>query len=88
MDGDLWLWDPRSGKALGGPLKGHKKWITSLAWEPAHLAAPCRRVVSASKDAGVRVWDTQSKKCTLVLAQHSLAVSCVKWGGDGLIYSR
>jgi len=31
------LWDPKTGKPIGEPLKGHSKWITSLAWEPIHL---------------------------------------------------
>ena len=31
------LWDPKTGKPIGEPLKGHSKWVTSLAWEPVHL---------------------------------------------------
>lgn len=31
------LWDPKTGKAIGDALRGHSKWITSLAWEPVHL---------------------------------------------------
>ena len=34
---------------------GHTKWITSIAWEPAHRQLPCRRFVSGSKDATVKV---------------------------------
>jgi WD40 repeat protein len=33
----LRLWDPKTGKPIGDPLKGHSKWVTSLAWEPIHL---------------------------------------------------
>lgn len=33
------LWDPKTGKAIGDALRGHQKWITSLAWEPVHLYA-------------------------------------------------
>ena len=33
----LRLWDPKTGKPIGEPLKGHSKWVTSLAWEPIHL---------------------------------------------------
>ena len=36
-DGHVRLWDPKSGKPLGDALKGHTKWVTSLAWEPIHL---------------------------------------------------
>jgi len=31
------LWEPKTGKPIGEPLKGHSKWVTSLAWEPIHL---------------------------------------------------
>ncbi len=34
---------------------GHTKWITAVAWEPAHMALPCRRFVSGSKDTTVKV---------------------------------
>jgi len=54
MDGQVWLWDPSSGEALGQCL-GHKKWITSLAWEPAHRAYPCTRFCTGSKDCMVKV---------------------------------
>uniref|UniRef100_A0A0C9QVM9 TSA: Wollemia nobilis Ref_Wollemi_Transcript_5414_2075 transcribed RNA sequence n=1 Tax=Wollemia nobilis TaxID=56998 RepID=A0A0C9QVM9_9CONI len=86
-DGDLRLWDPETGKASGTPLNGHKKWITGLAWEPVHLQAPCRRFASSSKDGDVRIWDTSLRRCVMSLTGHTLAVTCVKWGGDGMIYS-
>jgi hypothetical protein len=34
------LWEPKTGKPIGDALKGHSKWVTSLAWEPIHLCAP------------------------------------------------
>lgn len=37
MDITVRLWDPKTGKAVGEPMRGHSKWITSLAWEPIHL---------------------------------------------------
>ncbi|GBG84316.1 hypothetical protein CBR_g38286 [Chara braunii] len=87
MDGDLRLWNPKLGIAVGGPLKGHKKWITSIAWEPAHIQVPCRRFVSGSKDGDVRIWDTAVRKCMVTMTGHTLAVTCVKWCGEGLIIS-
>ena len=36
-DGHVRLWDPKTGKPLGDAMKGHSKWVTSLAWEPVHL---------------------------------------------------
>ncbi|EXB37371.1 Notchless-like protein [Morus notabilis] len=85
--GELQCWDPQTGKALGNPLNGHKKYITGISWEPVHLGAPCRRFVSASKDGDARIWDITLKKCVICLSGHTLAVTCVKWGGDGMIYT-
>jgi WD40 repeat protein len=67
-------------------IQGHKKWITGISWEPVHLNAPCRRFVSASKDGDARIWDVSLKKF-IILSGHTLAVTCVKWGGDGVIYT-
>lgn len=38
-------------------VQGHTKWVTSVAWEPAHRALPARRFVSGSQDKSLRVWD-------------------------------
>ncbi|GAU34431.1 hypothetical protein TSUD_393840 [Trifolium subterraneum] len=81
--GELICWDPQTGKQTGNALTDHKKWITSISWEPVHLNAPCRRFVSASKDGDARIWDVSLKK-NIVLSGHTLAVTCVKWGGDGV----
>ncbi|KAB2017659.1 hypothetical protein ES319_D08G177700v1 [Gossypium barbadense] len=85
--GELQCWDPQTGKPAGNPLTGHKKWITGISWEPVHLNAPCRRFVSVSKDGDARIWDISLKKCVICLSGHTLAVTCVKWGGDGVIYT-
>lgn len=37
MDNELYLWDPQTGKTVGKPFKGHKKWVTCISWEPFHL---------------------------------------------------
>jgi ribosome assembly protein 4 len=37
MDNTVRLWDPKTGKQNGDGMRGHSKWITSLAWEPIHL---------------------------------------------------
>ncbi|KAK8925982.1 hypothetical protein KSP39_PZI018655 [Platanthera zijinensis] len=85
--GELLLWDPQTGKQSGNPFIGHKKWITGISWEPVHLQAPCRRFVSSSKDGDARIWDISSRRCIISLTGHTLAVTCVKWGGDGVIYT-
>jgi len=66
---------------------GHTKWVTSVAWEPAHVALPCRRLASGSRDNSVRVWDAQTRRCLFSMGSHTKAVSCVRWTGDGHIIS-
>lgn len=47
----------------------------------------CRLLASASKDSTVRVWDTILSKAVLVLSGHTHGVTCVQWGGEGLLYT-
>ncbi|PWY94950.1 hypothetical protein BO94DRAFT_562671 [Aspergillus sclerotioniger CBS 115572] len=88
MDNTVRVWDAKKGTPLGAPMKGHAKWITSLAWEPYHLQQPGRpRLASASKDSTVRIWDVVSKRIDIVLTGHKGSVTCVRWGGTGNIYT-
>ena len=88
MDGEVRLWQPARGATQSvALLKGHKKGVTSLAWEPAHLALPCRRLASGGRDNVVKIWDASLKRCTITLSSHTHVVSAIKWGGDGLLYS-
>ncbi|EGP86228.1 unnamed protein product [Zymoseptoria tritici ST99CH_1A5] len=88
MDSTVRLWDPTTGSPLGGPLKGHTKWITSLSWEPYHMRELARpRFASASKDFTIRIWDAVNRNTDMSLTGHKECVTCVKWGGAGLIYS-
>ncbi|KAF8950054.1 Notchless protein 1 [Entomortierella lignicola] len=86
MDGLVIIWEPKTGKQHAA-LKGHSKWVSALAWEPLHLNASCRRIASSSADNTVRVWDVVKKQVEFSMAQHTAPVMCVKWAGDGLIYS-
>ncbi|KAJ0038289.1 hypothetical protein Pint_23960 [Pistacia integerrima] len=61
--------------------------LTGISWEPIHLNSPSRRFVSSSKDGDARIWDITLRKCVICLSGHTLAVTCVKWGGDGVIYT-
>jgi ribosome assembly protein 4 len=47
----------------------------------------CHRLASASKDKTVRIWDTIHRRTIYTLAGHTAAVTCVRWGGNGLIYT-
>lgn len=68
-------------------LKGHAKWITSLAWEPIHLNPTQPRLASSSKDGTVRVWDMARRVCQFSLGGHTASVNVVRWGGRGLLYT-
>mmetsp|Transcript_23022 Transcript_23022/g.33685 ORF Transcript_23022/g.33685 Transcript_23022/m.33685 type:complete len:506 (-) Transcript_23022:14-1531(-) len=85
--GEIHMWDPRTGKALGQPLKGHKKWVTSLSFEPLHCDPTCTRMASASKDGTVRIWNTTNGRCETIISGHADSVESVKWGGSGFIYT-
>ena len=71
----------------GRMLRGHTKWVTSLAWEPVHRNAQSPRLASSSKDGTVRVWNVASRGIDFVLGGHSASVNAVRWGGDGAIYT-
>lgn len=89
MDKSVRLWDPETGKALlgGKALTGHAKWVTNIAWEPYHLWKDgLPRLVSSSKDGTARIWHCNGK-LEHVLSGHKSSVSCVRWGGTGLIYT-
>lgn len=68
-------------------MAGHKMWVTSLCWEPYHSNPDCQNLVSASKDCSIRIWDTKRSQTCHILSGHTKSVTCVKWGGSGLIYS-
>ncbi|KAH7717483.1 notchless protein [Aphelenchoides avenae] len=81
------LWDAENGAQIGKKLTGHKQWITSLAWNPAHQDPSCRLLASAGKDATIRIWDTVKGLTIRTLSGHTASVTCIRWGGCGLIYS-
>ncbi|GLD94413.1 hypothetical protein PINS_up003024 [Pythium insidiosum] len=85
--GEIRLWDPATGKQVGQPLKGHKQWINSLCWEPMHRDASCERFASASKDGTIKVWNARTGRQLASLSGHTDSVECIKWGGEGLLYS-
>ncbi|OMJ25825.1 Notchless protein-like protein, partial [Smittium culicis] len=45
------------------------------------------RLASSSKDGTVRVWDTTLRTCLFSVGGHTSAVTCVCWGGDGILYT-
>ncbi|EDW13082.2 protein Notchless [Drosophila mojavensis] len=85
--GKIIIWDPETGQQVGRTLSGHKKHINCLSWEPYHKNPECRKLASASSDGDCRIWDTKLGQCLLNIAGHTNAVTAVRWGGAGLIYT-
>ena len=54
--GDICIWDPKSGTQVGRILTGHKKYISSLAWQPLHCSKNNSILLaSGSKDNTIKV---------------------------------
>eukprot|EP00493_Phyllostaurus_siculus_P026015 UN26360 len=83
--GMLMLWNPKTGKQTW-KKQAHKKWITGISWEPAHRNWRCNRLVTASKDGMLKIWNISSRT-SQSLSGHENTVQCVRWGGEGFIYS-
>ncbi|KAL7995948.1 putative guanine nucleotide-binding protein, beta subunit [Plasmopara halstedii] len=86
-NGEIRLWDPLTGKQVGQSIKGHKQWVNSLTWEPMHRNAACEHFASSSKDGSIKVWNARTGRCVASLSGHTDSVECIKWGGQGLLYS-
>eukprot|EP00796_Vickermania_ingenoplastis_P003894 gene3894-2763_t len=64
----------------------HKGYVSHTCWEPMHMNAACERFVTASKDSTMKVWHAVNG-LLFSLTGHVGGVTCVKWGGEGFIYS-
>ena len=63
-------------------LNGHTKFVTSLVWEPLHLRENANRLISASKDFTIRMWNTDSGTCERSFGNHTKCVTKVLWTGN------
>lgn len=85
-DGRLALWSVAEPAFPLKVIEAHRKWVNAIAWEPYHVA-DTPRLASASKDGTIRLWERVTGRSAGTLCGHTDSVSCLRWGGDGLIYS-
>lgn len=79
------VWNLKEEGVRLATLKGHTKWITSLAWSPSHN--PNQYLCSAGKDLTIRVWTVSNSTCHKVLSGHKSCITKILWGGDNRLYS-
>ena len=87
MDNTMRVWDVHTGALVGKVYKGHTRDVRCVAWEPLHVNTQCTRVASAGKDGSVRVWHLPTRACQLILSGHTGGVTCMRWGGQGRLYT-
>lgn len=88
MDKVIYLWDAESGEQIGHPLRGHKKFVTSIAWQPMIAQkGDDKLMASSSKDMQTRIWNTRTQDCLRILSCHTGSVTKVLWGGEGMLYT-
>lgn len=85
-------WEPAhrarpSSAAAGGAGGAGAGAGSSSAGSSGGPAPVCELVASASKDKSVRVWNVRTGACQFILTGHTDSIECVKWGGEGLIYT-
>jgi ribosome assembly protein 4 len=83
MDTSVRVWDAKTGTEVAC-LQRHTKPVLSLCWEPLVSNA---RLATASKDATIKVWHVANKSVDLSLSGHKGAVTSLRWGGNGWLYS-
>ncbi|EAU80951.2 vegetative incompatibility protein HET-E-1 [Coprinopsis cinerea okayama7 len=80
-DRTICLWNPQTGEALGEPLKGHSRGVTSVAFSPDGTL-----LASGSGDQTIRLWNPQTGEALgEPLQGHSAWVTSVAFSPDGTL---
>ncbi|MFN7954083.1 MAG: proteasome accessory factor PafA2 family protein [bacterium] len=66
------------GLRIETTLGAHPELISAIAWSPTGS-----RILSASRDGSVRIWDPARRSCTAVHVSAGGAVRAVAWSPDG-----
>ncbi|KIJ57915.1 hypothetical protein HYDPIDRAFT_63737, partial [Hydnomerulius pinastri MD-312] len=78
-DGNVRIYDARSGALVLGPLEGHTELVHALAYCPDGT-----RIASCSDDCTIRIWDSVTGNMVLgPLEGHTDSVACVEYSPDG-----
>lgn len=86
-DGSIAVWTHSEYTNFKSKMfKAHNHYVSHSSWEPLHLNIGCDRFVTASKDTSLKVWSVRTG-LLFSLSGHTSGVTCVKWGGEGFIYS-
>uniref|UniRef100_A0A3B5QEJ2 Notchless protein homolog 1 n=1 Tax=Xiphophorus maculatus TaxID=8083 RepID=A0A3B5QEJ2_XIPMA len=81
-------WSPDGKKLASGCKNSQVSVCRNLNILQLCFSNPeCRYLASSSKDGSVRIWDTVLGRYEKILTGHTQSVTCVKWGGDGLLYT-
>jgi WD40 repeat protein len=79
LGGELRLWNVASGKAIGGPLKGHVDAIQDIAFQPHG-----NLVATAGWDNTIRLWDTDKhRQADAPLTEHTERPVTLSFSPDG-----
>jgi len=68
-------------------MKAHSKPIVAIAWEPFLNNPKSDRVLTASLDGSIKIWNSKLGKLERSISGHTAALHDVRWGGAGLIYT-
>ncbi|KAH8109602.1 WD40-repeat-containing domain protein, partial [Phellopilus nigrolimitatus] len=78
-DGDVCIWDSRTGAALFQPLASHSDWVTCIAYSPDGQV-----IASGSKDKTVCIWSAKTGESILEpLTGHRRQITALAYSLDG-----
>ena len=75
----IWIWDAKTGAAIGKPLEGHTHHVLSVAYSPDG-----QHILSGSRDSTIRIWDARNGATVgKPLKGHAMAVCSVAYSPNG-----
>nr|WP_062330398.1 hypothetical protein [Herbidospora sakaeratensis] len=78
LGGRIWVWDPRTGQRIGGPIRTPTR-VVSLAMSPDDT-----QLASGGDDGTIRFWDLRTRRQTgALIAAHASEVSSLAYSRDG-----